>query len=295
MINVSTATFAGYRTRVLATEGSGPRLVFLHGYCDSADSWRAVMRILAAHGIGSIAVDLPGFGRADRLAPGPVLPQLRAFGRDLVQTLGTPERPVVLIGNSLGSCTALLSAEDSAVVSGVVATAEPTLGRSWLIDQFRRPDAPLLVRALLRPPPIPAAALRLVGGLALRLAMRGSVRHQNRRGVGISREAVDRFVDEFAARGLREVADGARRLALETPDCYRPHLLRTRLLVVHGQRDLIIPTNAARTLHGLVPGSTLMIRREWGHCPQLEDPSGLSRTILDFLATLPPLSQEAVG
>ncbi|MER6900182.1 alpha/beta fold hydrolase, partial [Amycolatopsis sp. NPDC000740] len=80
-IRESFRRFAGMRTRVLEVgppvaeapapkrtrrKGDGkpraPRLVLLHGYCDSADTWRPVLGELAAAGIAAIAVDLPGFG-----------------------------------------------------------------------------------------------------------------------------------------------------------------------------------------------------------------------------------------
>ena len=41
--------FAGYDTRVLELEGSGPPIVLLHGYADSADTWRLVLDRLARH------------------------------------------------------------------------------------------------------------------------------------------------------------------------------------------------------------------------------------------------------
>ena len=67
------------RTRVLSTPGSGPPIVLLHGFGDSADTWRPVLELLAAAGHVAVAPDLPGFGRAPRLQREQLLPQWDAF------------------------------------------------------------------------------------------------------------------------------------------------------------------------------------------------------------------------
>jgi len=105
--------FAGYATRVLELEGSGPPLLLLHGYADSADTWRPVLAALGRAERRAIAVDLPGFGAADRLhRDQPILPQLDAFARAAAQYAGA--RPVVA-GNLLGGCVALRMGEDDAL------------------------------------------------------------------------------------------------------------------------------------------------------------------------------------
>ena len=43
-------TLAGYDTRALELEGDGPPLVLLHGYSDSADTWRLVLDRLGPGG-----------------------------------------------------------------------------------------------------------------------------------------------------------------------------------------------------------------------------------------------------
>ncbi len=79
-IRVSFRRFAGVRTRVLEVGApvgepdrtprrslrrrtpsaehirpTGPRLILLHGYCDSADTWRPVLAQLAAAGIPAVS------------------------------------------------------------------------------------------------------------------------------------------------------------------------------------------------------------------------------------------------
>src|SRR5918998_5460340 len=97
---------AGHRTRALEVSGNGPGIVLLHGWSDSADTWRPLLAQLGSRGRRAIAVDLPGFGEATRLHDGAVLPQLDAFAADLVERWAGGE-PVVLAGTSLGGCLAL--------------------------------------------------------------------------------------------------------------------------------------------------------------------------------------------
>src|SRR3712207_8432150 len=82
-------SFGGFTTRVLELEGDGPPLVLLHGYADSADTWRLVLDELARLERRAIAVDLPGFGRADRLRlDEPILPQFDRFAAAAVGATG---------------------------------------------------------------------------------------------------------------------------------------------------------------------------------------------------------------
>jgi pimeloyl-ACP methyl ester carboxylesterase len=90
---------AGRSTRVLELEGDGRPIVLLHGFADSADTWRSVLDRLARAGRRALAIDLPGFGAAEPLAAGPVLPQLDAVapaGLDMPRWFGLIERdPIV--------------------------------------------------------------------------------------------------------------------------------------------------------------------------------------------------------
>jgi pimeloyl-ACP methyl ester carboxylesterase len=157
-------TFAGYETRVLELEGDGVPLLLLHGYADSADTWRQVLALLARQGRATIAVDLPGFGTADPLRPEPILPQLDAFAAEaLVYAGGRPRQPVMVVGNSLGGCMALRLAERKGErLAGVVAAAPAGFQMSRIVALVERD--PLLRSLLTLPAPVPAAILRAAVG-----------------------------------------------------------------------------------------------------------------------------------
>ena len=82
--------------------------MLLHGWADSADTWRPLLAGLGTRDRRAIAVDLPGFGTASRLGSDAMLPQLDAFAAELVREWAEGE-DVVVVGNSLGGVTALLA------------------------------------------------------------------------------------------------------------------------------------------------------------------------------------------
>ncbi|HEY6760034.1 MAG TPA: alpha/beta fold hydrolase, partial [Baekduia sp.] len=159
----------GVRTRALELEGDGPPLVLLHGFADSADTWRRALDLLARHGRRALAVDLPGYGRADPLErDGSVLDQYRAFARAAVAYAAEQGGgDAVLVGNSLGGAVALHVAEDDDLpLAGIVPVAPAGLDMPrWFGIIEREP----LVRALLAAPvPVPELLVRTVVGEAYR-------------------------------------------------------------------------------------------------------------------------------
>jgi len=121
MITESRWDFGGIGTRVLSVDGAGIPIVLLHGYADSADTWRGVLTRLHAAGRRALAVDLPGFGHADKRFVGPLLPQFDAFTEAVLGSTG----PAVLMGNSLGAATAVRAATRNESVKALVTLDDP--------------------------------------------------------------------------------------------------------------------------------------------------------------------------
>lgn len=94
-----------------------------------------------------------------------------------------------------------------------------------------------------------------------------------------------RFAEFFWRQGGHGwLARNARVLGREVAGgCHDFAKVTCPVLVVHGARDRIIPVAAARVLHQELPGSHLVIRPNWGHCPQLDDPGGLARLVAAFV------------
>ncbi|WP_338596170.1 alpha/beta hydrolase [Saccharopolyspora sp. SCSIO 74807] len=103
--------------------GSGPVVLCLHTAGQSGVQWRHTTAALAAAGYRVVVPDLPGHGRSEPAANGPVrdLAEYARFCLDLLDRLGLAD-PLV-VGCSIGGKIALQIAALSGDVRGVVAMA----------------------------------------------------------------------------------------------------------------------------------------------------------------------------
>jgi pimeloyl-ACP methyl ester carboxylesterase len=265
----------GHRTRALELPGDGPGIVLLHGWGDSADTWRALLAGLAPHGRRAVAVDLPGFGRASRLAPGPILPQLDAFAAALVDRWGGGE-PLVLAGNSLGGAVALRAGErDDLPLAGVVPVAPAGLELPGWFDLVERD--PIVRRLLQIPVPVPAALVRtLVGSAYRQLAFASPAVAQ--------REVVQAFAAHHDSRaGVAALLDNGRRLIPELAEApFDLAAVECPVLLVWGTRDRMVPHSGARVVLDALPGTRVELLEGCGHSPQVEATDRLLELLLGF-------------
>lgn len=273
---------AGYRTRALELEGDGPPLLLLHGYADSADTWRLVLDRLARRNRRAVALDMPGFGAAGRLDERePILPQLDRFATAAVETFA-PDGGAVICGNSLGGCVALRLAEHAADhgLAGVVPVAPAGLEMARWFGVIHRD--PILRALLAAPVPIPTPVLHAaVGGIYKRLAFHrpGEI------DAGVARGFASHFKDRATTA---RVLGTARRLLPELQTCLHPKRIDCPVLLVWGTRDVMVfRTGAERVLHTNAD-ARLVALDDCGHCPQIEAPDRLLELLLDFAPTPAP-------
>ncbi|MGH3431255.1 MAG: alpha/beta hydrolase [Thermocrispum sp.] len=273
--------YAGVRTRVLKVEqparrAGGVRYVMFHGYCDSADTWRRVLLEFAASGDQAVAIDLPGFGEAEGLRPGPILPQLDAFVRAVVQDQAK-HGDVVLVGNSLGGTMSLRAAQHTKLpVAGVVSIAAPGLADTWLVNTVKRYPLPLRLYGSL-PLPIPRRLVRGVADAVVPRLLYASPRARDD-------EDARRFIELFPSnRSVRERLTQARQLTSEFDETlYELDRITSPLLVLTCGKDRLVRADSGQMLHSLVPHSRLVVHEDWGHCPQLDHATEIHQLVRYF-------------
>ncbi|HVP01189.1 MAG TPA: alpha/beta hydrolase [Solirubrobacteraceae bacterium] len=269
---------AGYPTRALELEGHGPPVVLLHGYADSADTWRLTLERLGRAGHRALAVDLPGFAEAGGLAAGKILPQYDRFAAAAIEhACAEGGGPVVLVGNSLGGCVALrLAAREDLPVRGVVPVAPAGLDMPRWFSIIERD---LLVRGLLGSPvPLPDPVVRTMVGEAYRQLAFARPR-------AAPGDIVRMFTRHLSdARRVRGFLDLGRRLLPElTPDAFELDRIRVPVLLVWGDRDRMVSHGGARHVIEAVAGTRYEELAGCGHCPQLEAPDVFSDLLLAFV------------
>jgi len=283
--------FAGYETRVLELEGRGDPIVLLHGWSDSADTWRCMLAHLGRAERRAVAVDMPGFGTADPLEDGPMLPQLDAFGAAVLAYAGGGARRgagstarAIAVGNSLGGCVALRLAERApARVGKVVALAPAGLDMARWLALIEHDQ---LLRALVSVPvPLPS---RVVQSAVARVYRSLAFAEPDAVEPGIARTFASHHPDRAAL--ARMLASG-RRLLPELRDPFDFAAIRCRVLLVWGDSDRLVFHRGAQRLLAAVAGARLELLERCGHSPQIEYPERVVELLLDGEDT--PLAEAA--
>ena len=251
--------------------GSGPVILLIHGIGCSWEYWSLNIPSLAdQHRV--IAVDLPGFGSSEPLAPGADLTDSADVVVKLLDQLEIEQ--AVVVGHSLGGLVAwLLTARHPQRVSALVlvCAATVTLSRRQLnaiVRSFtvmgRLLGAPGVGRAVVRRP-----RLRW-------LVLRGLVRRPATLEPSLAAKLV---AAQVAPPGFNE-ALRAGPAALAHVDAAA---LAQPTLLIWGEKDPFFPLVAARELAAAMPHAELINFPGVGHCPQLERPAEFNAALLAFL------------
>lgn len=119
----------GLNIRV-AVEGSGPLVLFVHGFPESWYSWRHQLSAVSAAGFTAAAIDVRGYGGSD--APHPIEAyDMQSLTSDIagVARALQPDAPAIVIGHDWGSplawCSALLYPDQFRAVAALSVPYSP--------------------------------------------------------------------------------------------------------------------------------------------------------------------------
>lgn len=265
----------------------GPVVVAVHGLGGSSVNWSALAPLLTER-CRVVAPDLAGhgltrpLGRGTRVAPNRVL-----LHRFVEAVAGTP---VILMGNSMGGMISLLEAiAEPDAVAGLILVdpvvpfvpARPDPLVTALFAAYATPGVSRLVmnrRARLTPEQLVAGTLALCCVDPSRIPAEVLAEHVEmaRRRAGFADLAGDFLA---AARSVVATAGYLRGMP------YRRGIrtVRAPVLLVHGERDRLVPLAAAQAAARGNPAWSLVVLPDAGHVPHLELPRETARVILDWL------------
>jgi pimeloyl-ACP methyl ester carboxylesterase len=256
--------------------GDGKPLLMVHGLGGNALNWMAVgPRLSESH--HAIAIDLAGFGRT------PLFKRSAAVGANAKLVHDFVEKvigePVALMGNSMGGHISILEGADHPRWVTACVLVDPAVPGV----RVHRPDPTMLgVAAALS---IPGVAeifidrrLRTIGPERLVQQALALVSADPSRVDPAIVEAHVELTRERARLGpqsSRAFLEATRSLALRMADprfWTRVRQVKAPTLVVHGDRDRLIPLAAARDLIRRRPDWTLEVLEGVGHAPMIEAP-----------------------
>lgn len=256
---------------------NGPVMIAVHGLGGAAVNWSAIAPLLTKS-YRLLALDLAGHGLTASGGRGTDVSSNRLLLHRFIQSVSSG--PVILVGNSMGGMIALLEAgvapeavaglilvdpalpftparPDPLVAAVFALSAAPVLGPLILRQRRFMPVESVVAQTLslccVDPSRVPADIV----------AMHVEVARQRHAMAGNGRDLA------HAARSVVETAGFLRGQA------YRRAIrqITCPVLVVHGERDRLVPVAAARSAAKAHPEWELVVLQQVGHVPQLEDPA----------------------
>ena len=271
--------------------GAGHTLVLVHGLGGSHLNWDLLAPHLTPHA-RVVALDLPGFGRSEpgeRRATVPA--NVVVLDKFLAEVVGGP---VVLVGNSMGGMISILATEDAGdQVQGLVLLDPAVPGPRRRLDP--------VVAAVFAAYAVPGVGERF-------LRLRRIRQTPLARALGLLRlcgvdpdtlppEVIDRSVELIEQREDVDGMDRAFLVAarsllrvLADPRRYRAAMAgldRRTVLLLHGDRDRLVPVQAARDIARRHPTWRYVELAGVGHVPQLQVPERVATEIRAWLPVGP--------
>lgn len=283
--NGRVVTVEGRRT-VIAEAGSAadPALLLIHGFGGSTFGWRHVMEPLAASGWHVVALDLPGFGLAEKGWGQAYDHQSQAaFVLSVMDQLNISD--AVIAGHSMGgnvvSWVAALAPEriralaliDAAIVPP---TATPSSAASTVLSL---PPLRRATRILIRSAFTEATFGELLGSA---FAVKSAATPETIRGYAAASQ-----LDEWDLALLGIIRDaGANALPESIAVIVERAGTPIPTLILWGSEDSWVPITAGEVLHEALPAATYVVLPGLGHVPFEEAPAAFTTALQEWLAAL---------
>ena len=257
VLSESKLTCNGVQTRYLeAGKDHQESIVFIHGLGSSADRWLDIPLALSFQ-YHTIAIDLPGFGMAEKpeVGFGYTIQEYAGFVSQAIHELGLPDGKVNLVGHSLGGY----------IAAEIAIRHRPLVCKLILIDTSGMLKGPTqLLKEYL------AAAMA---------PTRESVRQIFEKLVAVPARIPDYLVDGFIYRMSLPGAKNAFRLAYD--NSVNTQIGNERLqkiagiptLIIWGKEDKLIPPEYHSAFHHAIDNSALELIDDAGHAPFAEKPA----------------------
>lgn len=243
----------------LTRSGTGPAIVFVHGFCQSSAYWAPTLDRVAGQGVRGYAVDLPGFGASAgqggpytmaRLADALAL-QLDAWGQDRI----------VLAGGSMGGVVAqhfALRHPQRVERLLLVATGGYTANAAFALEKADAMRVAAWNEDTIAP---------VVDGFFFQRPAAGKIAEYRKIAMSASQMAAAEAARSNAAnRSFDELAS-----------------IRVPTMIIQGRHDRARTPEHGAEMRERIAGSVLEVIEDAGHTPQLEQPQAFYAVALPFL------------
>lgn len=270
-------------------DATAPVIVCVHGLGGSHANWDLIAPRLSVHG-PVWAPDLAGFGLTE--------PAGRRADLDenldlLVGFVGavSPERPAVLVGNSMGGLLSLMLAARHPELVAALALVNPALPapRRWSVDPWVAGNFAAFM--------VPGVGETVLRRRARRLTPEEQVAETMRLCAAdpdaIDPELLATHVEVVAARRsmphahpsfLQAARSIVRHLAVRPSQVWADiDAVQAPALLVHGGKDRLIRVGAARKVAQRRPDWTVRLYPDLGHVPMVEAPERLNEDLESWL------------
>ncbi len=252
--------------------GSGPPMVFAHGFGCDQNMWRLLAPRYASR-FTTITFDQVGSGLSDLSAYDPVkYSSLHGYASDVIEILKEfATAPAIFVGHSVGAMVGLLaSLKDPGLFAGhvMVGPSPCYIDDGDYHGGFTRQDIDGLLTML--------ESNYLGWSSTMAPAIMGAPDQP---------ELAVELTNSFC-RTDPDIAKQFARVTFLSDNRGDLPRVTTPSLILQSEEDIIAPLAVGQFMHDRIPNSMLRIVENVGHCPHLSAPSASADAMDEFIATL---------